>query len=490
MVRVDARSESGGRALHGARAAEGGPGARARADRTGADRREHPRAVRRRRRRARPSARRSSDGGAPCPRATDDPPPARRSRWPASARSRLAACLLAPLVGSTPIHLSPRVRPLDSVRRQRRRADLLRRAAAARARGGARRQRPGAVRRRLSGAAAQSARLVRHARRVGRRGARRDARDHLSRRLLAARRLGGAARQLRRLAWRARRSSTRLSAARRRGTSSTVLLLAGVTLAALLSAVIAVRAVPRRLHRDVSDRAVADGLARRRQLRADRRRARAVGARVRRLRDAAARARSHQHGPRIGRGPRRRRVARRADRACQRVAGHRRRGLARRTGSASRHHRAAPGPAARRRRPSAGAAGVGALRRVVSRSSAICRAHGLRRRSSCPSASSPPSLEGRSSYGSCSDAHDRARRVLRSVHASSTASLLGVWRLGRDAGGRTANRLAHPGHDRDAVRHGRRRPGRRASAATTTSRRRSSGCRASARCSIRTSSES
>ena len=103
-----------------------------------------------------------------------------RSR--ASARWRLPPCLLAPLVGSTPISLAHGVRPLDPVRRQHRRADLLRRPAAARARGRAGRQQPGAGRRRVSGAAQKPAGLTRYARRLGRRVARRDDGDHLRRR--------------------------------------------------------------------------------------------------------------------------------------------------------------------------------------------------------------------------------------------------------------------------------------------------------------------
>ena len=65
------------------------------------------------------------------------------------------------------------------VRRQRRRADLLHRAAAAHARGRARRRDARVSGRRLPGAAAQPARDAVHARRVGRRGARRDAGDHV-----------------------------------------------------------------------------------------------------------------------------------------------------------------------------------------------------------------------------------------------------------------------------------------------------------------------
>ena len=73
-----------------------------------------------------------------------------------------------------------RLRSLDPVRRQHRRADLLHRAAAAGAGRGAGRRGAGRGRRRLPGAAAQSAGDARHARRLERRRARRDAGDHLS----------------------------------------------------------------------------------------------------------------------------------------------------------------------------------------------------------------------------------------------------------------------------------------------------------------------
>ena len=81
--------------------------------------------------------------------------------------------------GSTPISAAARVRPQHPVRRQRRRADLLRRAAAARAGRGARRRGARRGGRRVPGAAAQPARHAVHARRLGGRGARRDAGHHL-----------------------------------------------------------------------------------------------------------------------------------------------------------------------------------------------------------------------------------------------------------------------------------------------------------------------
>ena len=122
----------------------------------------------------------------------------------------------------------------------------------------------GAGRRRLSGAAAQPAGLARHARRLGRRGARRDAGDHLPRstsRCSASRRCRSPASPDRSARWRSSTGCRRRGGAARR---RSVLLLGGVTLTALLSAVDRVRAVPGRLHRDVPQRALADGIARRR----------------------------------------------------------------------------------------------------------------------------------------------------------------------------------------------------------------------------------
>ena len=83
----------------------------------------------------------SARPGRPPSGADPSGPPERDIRPGAAVRGRsragalaVAACVLAPLVGSTHISLRARVRPLDSVCRQRRRADLLRRAVAARAR--------------------------------------------------------------------------------------------------------------------------------------------------------------------------------------------------------------------------------------------------------------------------------------------------------------------------------------------------------------------
>ena len=85
--------------------------------------------------------------------------------------STLATCLLAPLVGSTLDQPLARARSIDPVRRQRRRADLLRRAHAARAGGRLRRRGARVGRRRVPGAAAQSAGHAIHAGRLGRCGA-------------------------------------------------------------------------------------------------------------------------------------------------------------------------------------------------------------------------------------------------------------------------------------------------------------------------------
>ena len=116
-----------------------------------------------------------------------------------------------------------------------------------------------------------------------------------------------------------------LSAARRRGTSAVVLLLGGVTLQALLSAVIGFVQY-RGFHRNVSQRALADGIAGRRVLFARRRRPCAHGGRVGRIR----------HPPRVldlisvGSESAAARSERRTDgarRARQRLARHRRRGV-------------------------------------------------------------------------------------------------------------------------------------------------------------------
>ncbi len=79
-----------------------------------------------------------------------------------------------------------------------------------------------------------------------------------------------------------------LSAARRRGTSTLVLLLAGVTLTVAPLGDLGIRPLPGRLHRDAPDRPVADGVARRRRVHADRGGGGADGHRDHGLRDAAA----------------------------------------------------------------------------------------------------------------------------------------------------------------------------------------------------------
>ena len=124
-------------------------------------------------------------------------------------------------------------------------------------------------RRRVPGAAAQPAGHAVHARRLGRRVARRDARDHLRRDDQRRAALGGAAGQPRRRGDRRRhrlpagddagpRDVDHGAAARRRDAE---LVLLGAD---------PVRAVPRRLRAGLSRRALADGRPRRRQLRPDR----------------------------------------------------------------------------------------------------------------------------------------------------------------------------------------------------------------------------
>ena len=100
-----------------------------------------------------------------------------------------------------------------------------------------------------------------------------------------------------------------LSTARRRGTSTIVLLLAGVTMTALLSAVIAFMQYLADFTETFRNVRWLMGSLDVASLRADRRRARADGDRVGRIRDAAARARSHQRRHRIGGRARRRRAA-------------------------------------------------------------------------------------------------------------------------------------------------------------------------------------
>ena len=126
------------------------------------------------------------------------------------------------------------------------------------------------VGRRVPGAAAEPAGVAGHARRLGGRVARRDDGDHAS--TLDFSLLGVSAVPLASFAGSlgALAIVYGLSAARRRGTSAVVLLLGGVTLHAAAVGGDRVRAVPGRLHRDVPQRALADGIARRRVLLADR----------------------------------------------------------------------------------------------------------------------------------------------------------------------------------------------------------------------------
>ena len=110
--------------------------------------------------------------------------------------------------------------------------------APARARRCARRLAAGERRRGVPGAAAQSAGNTVHARRLGWRGARGDAGDHVRRVPGVDRHSAGAAGEFHRIAGRRRASSTSSPRARHRGMSTNVLLLAGVTMNAFFSALI------------------------------------------------------------------------------------------------------------------------------------------------------------------------------------------------------------------------------------------------------------
>jgi hypothetical protein len=133
---LHARPELRGLAVHGAGAAPRGAGGRRRARPREVLTREHDRAAVRRRGGGSFTTTRRAPDGRPrlahrCPVRCCSPLPADRARIrPALAA---AACVLAPLVGSTPHLAAPRVRSLDPVRRQPGRADLLRRPAAAHA---------------------------------------------------------------------------------------------------------------------------------------------------------------------------------------------------------------------------------------------------------------------------------------------------------------------------------------------------------------------
>ncbi len=212
------------------------------ADRRRPDRRAHPRALRRGRRRARCTSAPATDGRAVGARGamTVRCRPARAHgaavlRRPARLRRR--ACWRRSSAARS-ISLTRALRPVDSVGRQRRRADLLRRAPAARAGGGAGRRRAGRGRGGLPGAAAQSARLARS--RSASRPARRSARCWPSPSALDFSALGVSAVPLASFAGSIVRHRHRLLAARAsaRGLSTKVLLLAGVTLNAFFSALI------------------------------------------------------------------------------------------------------------------------------------------------------------------------------------------------------------------------------------------------------------
>ena len=181
-----------------------------------------------------------------------------------------AAAILIGAAGRIDAHQSaPGIRPIDSVRGQRRRSDFFHRASAADARRRSGRLHAGVGGSRVSGPASKSARHAVHARRFGGSGARRHARDHLQ--LVASR---GRASPRRR----PQASSGSLAAvgivyvlarARHRGLSTNVLLLAGVTMNAFFSALILFVQYFADFAADLSDPALADGRPRHQQLSAD-----------------------------------------------------------------------------------------------------------------------------------------------------------------------------------------------------------------------------
>ena len=235
-----------------------------------------------------------------------------------------AALLIAPLLGSTPISLWRAFDRAPPLRRQRGCPDLLHRPPAPRAGRRHRRRRARGRRRGLPGAVQKPAGLARHARRVGRRGARR--RSWRSRSISIS-----PSAACRRCRWPASPAHSALSASstrwpRRAGAalSTTVLLLAGVTHDRLLFGGDHVHAVSRRLHRYVAHGSLADGDARCRRIRAAGRVAcHSLLAAFVLLGHPAAGARSAQSGDRCRSRERRGRDARRADRARRRVARHR-----------------------------------------------------------------------------------------------------------------------------------------------------------------------
>ena len=180
-----------------------------------------------------------------------------------------------------------------------------------------------------------------------------------------------------------------LASARRRGLSTIVLLLAGVTMTAFFSALILFVQYLADFARHVPHRALADG---RRSTSAATRRS------SRRCRSCSSRSRCCATLPRVARPdqPRRRRRGRaRRERRCAAerlalVSASLATGAAVSLGGpvgVHRHHRAAPRAADRRVGSPARAAGVGALRRGVPHRLRRRRAHRAGRRSSCRSAS-------------------------------------------------------------------------------------------------------
>ena len=395
-----------------------------------------------------------------------------------------------------------RLRSVDSVGRQRRRADLLRRAAAARAGGRAGRLDARRRWRRAAGAAAQPAGDAVHARRLRQRRARRDAGDRV---------------RPRHPLWRAPRCRPRASPARSIGTaivyflatriggglSTNVLLLAGVTLNTFFSALITFvqylidfadwYRTARWLLGNLDVSSFSPILAA----------TPLIGGVVRAVRAAAADVEPADARRGRGGGARRRRRPRAAHRVFQRVVGDRRRYFAGRSDRLHRHRRArtwcgcSSGSDHRIVLPAAtlfGAAFLVDLRSdradgdVADRAAGRHR-HGDDRRAVLSVAAGEEGDE--SAHGPTATVTVVVARSL-GVLALLVLAIAAPWR--RVAAGE-ADHFARAGADRDGVRHGRRRSGRRgqqlrrrsAAGADAAARRRAarSGCRAHHRASTR-----
>ena len=206
--RVDPRLEFRGRIVPRADPAGSRTGARRRADRLDARRTLIRKLYRRRGRYHHQSQNRAADGRPRRARPThichDHRPKDCGDLALIFGLAAVVTCLAGPARRIHDSRLPARVRHLAAVRRERRRADFLRRAAAARARRRPGRLGAGRVGRRAAGAAPKSARDAVHAGRVGRRGAGRDAGAHAGPAVRHRRFLGRSYRQLCRLAGRGR----------------------------------------------------------------------------------------------------------------------------------------------------------------------------------------------------------------------------------------------------------------------------------------------